>query len=182
MQILAAAVRVFGAGGPSAVTHRAVAAEAGVSTGLTTYYFKDRDDLLYQALTYAFEVEAERLQECVRDCDHELTVDETIDLLTEMFFDKTVADPLYDIALFEMFLEATRNPPVRVLTREWSALIFRLVDQVLPPTDPSVPRETVVQIVAAQIDGLMLEETSNQALGLDGLSAHLRMVIERFLR
>lgn len=181
-QILAAAVRVFGAGGPDGVTHRAVAAEAGVSPGLTTYYFKDRSDLIYQAAEYAFHVEAERLRACVAEVDGPLDLERSVALLTEMFFDKTVADPLYDITLFEMFLEATRNPEVRTLTRQWTTLIFELADRVLPPTDPAVPREQVIQIVAAQIDGLMLEETSNQTLGLDGLAEHLRIVIERFVR
>lgn len=180
-QILAAAVKVFGAGGPTAVTHRAVAAEAGVSAGLTTYYFKDRDDLLHQALVYAFEVEAARLRGIVADLEGPLSLEESVELLSTMFFDKTIADPLYDIALFEMFLEATRNPPVRVLTRQWTDLILQLVDQVLPPTTSEVPRPVVVQIVAAQIDGLMLEETSNGTLGLDGLKSHLRTAIARFV-
>lgn len=180
-QILAAAVKVFGAGGPTAVTHRAVAAEAGVSPGLTTYYFKDREDLLHQALVYAFEVEAARLRGIVAAHEGPLSLDESVELLSAMFFDKTIADPLYDITLFEMFLEATRNPPVRTLTRRWTALILELVDRVLPPTTPTTPRPVVVQIVAAQIDGLMLEETSNGTLGLNGLNSHLHTVIARFV-
>ena len=97
-QILAAAVKVFGAGGPTAVTHRAVAAEARVSPGLTTYYFKDREDLLHRALQYAFAVESARLRACVAGVTGPLSVDRCVEVLTEMFFDKTVADPLYDSA------------------------------------------------------------------------------------
>jgi DNA-binding transcriptional regulator YbjK len=44
--ILDATARVIAAGGLSAVTHRAVAAEAGVSTALTTYHFATLDALL----------------------------------------------------------------------------------------------------------------------------------------
>lgn len=180
-QILSAAVRVIGSGGPHGVTHRAVAQEAGVSPGLTTYYFKDRDDLIDQAARYAFFVEAKRLRAAVEGIEGPLSVHECVSLLTQMFFDKAVVDPLYDITLFEMFLEATRNPEVRELTQEWTALILELTDRILPATDPLVGREKVVQIVAAQIDGLMLEETSNRALGLEGLSEHLRIVIEKFV-
>ena len=179
--ILAAAVRVFGSGGPGAVTHRAVAAEAGVSPGLTTYYFKDLNDLIYQALIYALEIESERLHQCAENAPQCPTLDDSVVVLTEMFFDKTVADPLYDLALFEMFLEATRNENVRELTRKWTELIAELTDAALPPTDPALDRSMVVQIVAAQIDGLMLEEASNQSLGLQELSVHLREVISRFL-
>jgi DNA-binding transcriptional regulator YbjK len=180
-QILEAAVQVFGSGGPNAVTHRAVASAAGVPLGSTTYYFKDRDDLMQQTMRHAIAVEAERLTAIVEGFDGELTVDASVDLLTEMFFDKTIADPLYDLALFEMFLEATRNPSVRSMTREWTGMIARLTDRVLPPTDPHLPRGVAVQIVAALIDGLMLEETSNQTLGLADLCEHLRVVISRLV-
>jgi len=44
--ILDATVRVIAAGGLTSVTHRAVAAEAGVSTASTTYHFATLDDLL----------------------------------------------------------------------------------------------------------------------------------------
>lgn len=181
-QILAAAVRLIGTDGPHGVTHRAVASEANVSLGMTTYYFKDRRDILIQAARYAFHIEAKRLHAAVAECDDELSVEQAVALLTGMFFDKAVADPLYDITLFEMFLEATRDLAIRELTTDWTALILELTDRVLPPTDPAIPRATVVQIVAAAIDGLMLEETSNRTLGLDGLSEHLRVVIERFVR
>jgi DNA-binding transcriptional regulator YbjK len=180
-QILAAAVQVFGSGGPTAVTHRAVADAAGVPLGSTTYYFKDRDDLMQQTMRHAIDVEAKRLTAIAERFDGELTVDASVGLLTQMFFDKTVADPLYDLALFEMFLEATRNPSVRSMTQDWTRMIAELTDRVLPPTDAAVPREVAVQIVAAVIDGLMLEETSNQSLGLENLSAQLRVVISRLV-
>lgn len=49
-QIVEAAVRVLSREGASAFTHRAVAQEADVPLGLTTYYFKSRDDLLKDAI------------------------------------------------------------------------------------------------------------------------------------
>ena len=49
--ILDATVRVIAAGGLTSVTHRAVAAEAGVSTALTTYHFATLDDLLLATLS-----------------------------------------------------------------------------------------------------------------------------------
>lgn len=178
-QILDAAVRLIGTGGLSALTHRAVAEAAQVPLGSTTYYFADRDDLIRRTMEHAVETEAERLTAIVEGFDGPLTVDTSVQLLTEMFFDKTIADPLYDLALFELFLEAARNPTVRDLTVAWSAVIADLTDRVLPPTDPALPREQAVQIVAALIDGLMLEEASNQTLGLESLSDRLRMVVAR---
>ena len=178
-QILDASVQVFGTGGASAVTHRAVAKVAQVPLGSTTYYFTDRDDLLLQTMAHARTAEATRLAACVEALDDVLTVDRSVEVLTEMFFDKTVADPLYDLALFEMFMEATRNVTVRNEAREWSTMIGTLVDRVLPPSDPDLPRATVVQIVACLVDGLMLEAVSNGELTVADLAVRLHVVVER---
>ncbi|HEY0215728.1 MAG TPA: TetR family transcriptional regulator [Cellulomonas sp.] len=178
-QILDAAVQVVGAGGAGAVTHRAVAEAAGVPLGSTTYYFTDRHDLVRQTMEHAVAVESARLTAIIDAVDGPVPVGRAVELLTEMFFDKTVADPMYDLALFEMFLEATRDPSLRDMSRQWSVMIAGLIDRLLPPTDPAVRRADAVQIVATLIDGLMLEEASNQTLGLDQLSARLRVVVER---
>lgn len=50
--ILEAALRVVAEGGVEAVTHRRVAAEAGVPLGSTTYYFASREDLLRAAFRH----------------------------------------------------------------------------------------------------------------------------------
>jgi len=178
-QILDAAVRVFGTGGSVGVTHRAVAQAADVPLGSTTYYFTDRDDLLLQTMGHARAAESDRLAAIVEAVDGPLDVDRSVALLTEMFFDKTTADPLYDLALFEMFMEATRNDALRPVTRAWSEMIGTLVDRVLPPSDPEVPRDQVVQIVACLVDGLMLEAVSNAELEVPDLAARLRVVVER---
>ncbi len=178
-QILDASVRVFGTGGAVAVTHRAVAKLAEVPLGSTTYYFRDRDDLLLQTMAHARQAESIRLHAIVDALDGPLTVDRAVEVLTEMFFDKTVADPLYDLALFEMFLEATRNSAVRTVAREWSTMIGLLVDRVLPASDPALPREAVVQIVACLVDGLMLEAVSNGELAVADLAERLKIVVDR---
>lgn len=178
-QILDAAVQVFGTGGAAAVTHRAVAGVAKVPLGSTTYYFTDRDDLLLQTMAHARQAEAVRLTEIVEAIDGTLSLERAVDVLTQMFFDKTVADPLYDLALFEMFMEATRNTTVREESRAWSRMIFALVDRILPPVHPDVPREAAVQIVACLVDGLMLEAVSNVELSVADLSARLELVLRR---
>ena len=178
-QILDAAVRVFGTGGSVGVTHRAVARAAEVPLGSTTYYFTDRDALLLQTMGHARAAESDRLAAIVEAVDGPLDVDRSVEVLTEMFFDKTTADPLYDLALFEMFMEATRNDALRPVTRAWSAMIGSLVDRVLPASDPAIPRDQVVQIVACLVDGLMLEAVSNAELGVPDLAGRLRVVVER---
>ncbi len=178
-QILDASVQVFGTGGAVAVTHRAVAKLAKVPLGSTTYYFTDRDDLLLQTMAHARRAESIRLHAIVDALEGTLDVARSVEVLTEMFFDKTVADPLYDLALFEMFLEATRNITVRDEAREWSEMIGVLVDRVLPPSDPALPRTIAVQVVACLVDGLMLEAVSNGELTVPDLAERLQVVVDR---
>ena len=66
-EILRATLRVIGARGPDAVTHRAVAEAAGVPLSATTYYFASKEELLAQALLLAAREETERLERLVLD-------------------------------------------------------------------------------------------------------------------
>jgi AcrR family transcriptional regulator len=59
--IVQAAIRVLSRQGLPAVTHRAVAAEAGVSVALTTYHFGTLDDLLAAGLAEQARAGAARL-------------------------------------------------------------------------------------------------------------------------
>lgn len=52
LQILDAALRVIASQGYRALTHRAIAKEAGVSLSLTTYHFKDLEALLHDAFAH----------------------------------------------------------------------------------------------------------------------------------
>ena len=65
--ILRATLRVIGAHGADAVTHRAVAAEAGVPLSATTYYFDSKEQLLQQSLLLAAREETERIERVVLD-------------------------------------------------------------------------------------------------------------------
>ena len=53
--LLDAVIRLLESDGPSAVTHRAVAREAGVPLAAATYYFASIDDLLVTAMKRAVE-------------------------------------------------------------------------------------------------------------------------------
>ncbi|MEQ8800836.1 MAG: TetR family transcriptional regulator, partial [Haliea sp.] len=53
--ILEATLRVIARGGHRSITHRAVAAEAGINLSLVNYYFRGLDDLLLQAFEHVTE-------------------------------------------------------------------------------------------------------------------------------
>jgi AcrR family transcriptional regulator len=58
--------------GYSAVTYRAVAAEAGVTAGLVQYYFPTQDDIFVAAIRRRFQQNVARLTELVHDADQPL--------------------------------------------------------------------------------------------------------------
>src|SRR2546421_147818 len=63
--ILRATLAVIGEHGADAVTHRAVAAAAGLPLSATTYWFSSRDELLEESLRLAAREEVERLERLV---------------------------------------------------------------------------------------------------------------------
>lgn len=60
-RLISAGERLLVAGGPGAVTARAVASEAGVATGLLYYHFADFDDFLAALVLDCFRAQAERM-------------------------------------------------------------------------------------------------------------------------
>src|SRR5215831_16550834 len=60
--LMEATLRIIGRKGLDGVTHRAVAAEAGMSLGAVTHHFKTRDILVDAALRHALAREVGRLR------------------------------------------------------------------------------------------------------------------------
>src|SRR5262245_62772174 len=60
--LMEATLRIIGRKGLDGVTHRAVAAEAGMSLGAVTHHFATRDILVDAALRFALTREVRRLQ------------------------------------------------------------------------------------------------------------------------
>jgi DNA-binding transcriptional regulator YbjK len=133
--ILDAALRLVARGGPRAVTHRAVAAEAGVPLAATTYYFASRDDIIGQALLLGAERDVARL------ADRPITVllDEDLD-----------ADRDLLVASYEVWLEAARNPALHPIARRTTAAYVAAARRL-------VADETDARLLTAAIEGLMLE-------------------------
>ncbi|HKH40267.1 MAG TPA: TetR family transcriptional regulator [Solirubrobacterales bacterium] len=181
-QILEAALRVIGRSGRQAVTHRAVAAEAGVPLGSTTYYFDSRDDLLRQALEYVAASEAERYAER----GEELRSVKSARELADRLIDDLVAaakDRVAYIAEYELWLEAGRRPELREAAQSWcdaEQLSVAGAMEVLGSTDPRADASLVV----AAIDGLgerVLAREDDPAEAAKEFRPELRRLIERLV-
>jgi len=181
-QILEATLRVIGRSGREAVTHRAVAEEAGVPLGSTTYYFDSRDDLLGQALEHVARKETDRHTQL----GHELRKARSSRQLADMLLDQLVFeidDRDAYVAEYELWLEASRRPDLREAATTWCDAVQLAVAgamEKLGSTDPGADASLVV----AAIDGLgerVLAREDDPAEAAAEFRPQLRRLIERLL-
>jgi DNA-binding transcriptional regulator YbjK len=122
--ILRATLAVAGRGGIPAVTHRSVAEEAGVPLGSLTYYFGSKDDLLREALLLFVAEEAERLREVgAALAGQHLDLSEVAHGFALVLAGEGETE---QVAQFELYLEAARNPALR----EPAAECFRIYEEI----------------------------------------------------
>lgn len=181
-QILEAALRVIGRAGTQAVTHRAVAEEAGVPLGSTTYYFDSKDDLLQQALEHVAASEVARY----RDLGDQLREVESARELADRLIDELVdgvRDRTAYIAEYELWLEAGRRPELREAAQSWCDAEQRSVAgamETLGSADPA----TDASLVVATLDGLgerILAREDDPADAAKEMGPELRRLIERLV-
>jgi DNA-binding transcriptional regulator YbjK len=178
-EILAATLRVIGARGADAVTHRAVAEEAGVPLSATTYYFASKEELLEQTLLMAAREETERLERLVLElAPRELSVGDWAAAVAAQISHGVEAEPAKHVALFELGLEATRREPLRAEMQRWQDAHLRLAEmgcRAIGSDDPALD----ARVVVATITGLMLDQLAG---GRDDFEAAvMRPALERLL-
>ncbi len=155
--ILRATLRVIGAHGADAVTHRAVAAEAGVPLSATTYYFDSKEQLLQQSLLLAAREETERIERVVLDlAPRSLDVGEWAAAVSSVVGASLRDDAATQVALFELGLEATRTAALRDELADWQAALHGLAAMGCRSVGSDAPELDGTLVVAA-IAGLMLQ-------------------------
>jgi len=177
--ILEATLALVGRKGAGAVTHRAVAEEAGVPLAATTYYFASKSDLLREALVFAAETDRE-------------TTDKLSAALAEVrsaeAFARTLADHVADwlgpgravvVSHYEISLEGARRPELAEIDRAWNE---RYVATLAVPlgrlgsTDP----ERDAWIVVSMLDGMVFNELAGPRPGFEREILH--PALDRLLR
>ena len=181
--ILEAALRVIGSRGREAVTHRAVAEEAGVPLGSTTYYFDSRDDLLAQALEHVATEAVARYERLAADLRSVKTAEELADgLLSELV--AAAEDRTAYIAEYELWLEAGRRPELRKAAEDWCDAEQRAAAGAMESLGSSDPRADA-SLVVATMDGLgerLLAREAVPGMAAKELRPELLRLIERLIR
>jgi TetR/AcrR family transcriptional regulator, regulator of biofilm formation and stress response len=160
-EILRATLRLIGARGVDAVTHRAVADEAGVPLSATTYYFASKEELLEQTFLLAAREETDRLEGLVLElAPLSLSAREWAAAVAAQLASDVREDPAKHVALFELALEAARIPPLREDLVSWQEAHIRLAEtgcRAIGSVDPPLD----ARVVVAAITGLMLEQLAS---------------------
>ena len=176
-EILRATLRLIGERGADAVTHRAVAEEAGVPLSATTYYFASKEELPEQTLLLAAREEIERLERLVLEA---ATMSSSVEgwaaAVGGQIAGDVAADPAKHVALFELGLEATRRESLRGELQLWQDAHLRLAEMGCRAIGSAAP-EIDAQVVVATLTGLTLQQLAG---GRDDFEAAvMRPTLER---
>ena len=157
-EIVEATLRVISRSGADAVTHRAVAADAGVSLASTTYYFDSKDALVQEALDLVIERSAALVADHTA-VDGPISHDELVERLvrlTEAQLEDADA-PL--VAQYELMIEAGRRPQLRPLAERWEAVYMRSLATLVEASGLPQPQEAT-RIIVTLLEGSLLAQLS----------------------
>ena len=147
-----AAVEVLARDGVLGLSHRAVALQADVPLGSTSYHFKDLEALLGAALERISDEELHILAEWRRSWNLEDDLEDALVALALLYTNDRREQSILE---YEVHVLAYRRPSLRPLSVLWEQAFMAILLEVLP--------EDVSQRVIAMFDGIML-----YGLGLPG--------------
>lgn len=172
--LLDATVRVIGRGGIAAADHRAVAAEAGVPLGSTTYYFDSKEDMVAQALAHVAEAESERLRVLAERGFLERGAGSLAARLADALLDLWTGDRVVLMAQFELYIESGRRADLRESAAAWDRAYRDLLERALEGLGAPDPRRRA-RLLCAGLDGLALDHvaTGSSRAELRSLTAEM---------
>lgn len=157
-EVMEATLRLIGRSGLKAITHRAVAAEIGMSLGAVTHRFRTRDLLVEAALNFALFREVKRLRAlALRLQNDALDVEAWIDSLVGWYAKELDAEPEIHVACYEAFLAAARDDRYRPIVAEWHQTWRHSAELALTAAGSRAPRLHAEIFVSALV-GLVLEQ------------------------
>ncbi len=169
-QLAAAGERVIADRGLEGLTHRAVAEEAGIPIGSTTYYFADRGDLIDAVLHRAVDGYAEYTEKFVLEHADD-TADQLVGYLVDVVMNCVGSESGQSIVEFELSLTAHRRPELRGPVRRFLELdIAALASRF---TDPLTAKAVSLAMTGLIFHGL----SSETALERDDIAAIIRRMI-----
>ena len=174
-RILRATLRLVADEGVDAVTHRAVAARAGVSPGSTTHHFSSRLDLLEEAFRYYLregEAMVRLLMEQARRGD-----DRVETLVAQL---RTAIDPSFNYGLtraeYELLLFAVDRPELAAEVLSWEQAMVGVLAAQLERVGVAKPMSSA-RALYHLIRGFELERLLDPRLGADDFEERIGPVL-----
>jgi TetR/AcrR family transcriptional regulator, regulator of biofilm formation and stress response len=157
--LLRAAMELISEGGTRVVTHRAVAARAGLPPASTTYYFESIQKLTEEALRLHV---AERVAELQELSDDAARGGRSVEEIARHFAD-SLANRSREVTVgqFEVYLEAARNPEMRQSVVQALDAFEQLAELALTALGARRPKEAAVAFVAL-LDGFALHRIARE--------------------
>jgi DNA-binding transcriptional regulator YbjK len=175
--ILEATIRIVTSEGLAAVTHRAVAKEAGVPLAATTYYFSSKDELIGEALNILVADEIERLTARAEALGDEIRSPRAAAAaVAEVLFPDTDAVGGL-LAKLELYLEAARRPGLYETAAHWQGAFTELARSTLVAAGVDDPDRLAPLLVAAA-DGILMHALSEGVSG-EADVARMRGLLEQ---
>jgi DNA-binding transcriptional regulator YbjK len=176
--ILDAAIRVLGEEGLAALTHRRVAAEAGLPLAATTYWFASKEDLLLDAYRRAADRDIARVRRVVEQFEAGEGGD-VARAITDVLGSEIADGRGALVACFTVWIEAARRPSLRPIEAEWTQAYEHAIAQLLARAGSPQP-ELDSQVLTAALDGLMLGLLARGG-GSAEVDTQLRPQVERLV-
>jgi DNA-binding transcriptional regulator YbjK len=158
-ELLAAAIELFAEGGSRSITHRGVAARAGLPPATTTYYFESIEELILEALAWHIGRFTSNLEAIAQvDVGVDVTLDDAAGFVTTIF---TSRGP--EVARLELsiFLAAARVPELRDNAARAMRALEAVAEKVLLRVGVTEPT-TVSRAMVALIAGTALRRQSGE--------------------
>ena len=175
-EILDAALRIIARDGLSALTMRALASEAGIPLGATTYYFPSKSALITEAFQLHAARETDRVIAAMRKLSPERSAHQLADELAKFLISGLTDHRSQLIAEYELLIGATREPNLAALSRTWHVPMRQELSDAaarLGSLKPVVDAQVLLGLLA----GLEVDHLSVEPSAID--KAAIRSILRR---
>ena len=179
--IITATVRIVAADGVAAVTHRRVAAEAGVALSSTTWHFASKADILEAALAWTADSEVTRIRAIAdRLGDAPFDPSAWADELGDWLIEQVTTEREIAIALYRLQVELLGTEQALAVHREWGQRLREVGTHALESLATPTP-ELDVRIVVATLDGLRMSLLNSGDTDVEWLRLAVRRQLQALL-
>lgn len=177
-QIIEGALSVIAESGPDGLTHRRVAAAAGVPLAATTYWFASKEEIVEAAALRSVEESVQAIEQ-TRTRARTWTAQTAAAELAAIIEAECTQERERTIIGYALWVEAQRRPTLRPVAQRWTDAYVDLYREVLRTIGVQRDIEARARLLAAAVDGLVSQQLVSPApLDRDALAVVLGPLVE----